>query len=352
LKLVARFLFKQLIWPPVKILFDHPDPFLLMHGGFQIQIEQTRSALERVGVEIEYLRWWDAAQRGDILHYFGRPRPAYVQFAQQKGLKVVMSQLLTGLGSRTAGRRWVQKAVIRASQKFLPAMVTAPFGWEAYRAVDASVSLTPWEAHLMRDMFAVPAEKVHVVPNGVEEVFLESRSTARGPWLVSTATITERKRVLELAQAAVAAQTPLWVIGKAYGEADNYAQRFLQLARQHPKLVRYEGPIQDRTKLAVVYREARGFVLLSTMESLSLSALEAAACESPLLLSDLPWARTVFQGSATYCPVTSEVSRAATVLRQFYDAAPTLPVPPKPMTWLEVARQLKSVYEGLLKTSR
>lgn len=336
----------------MKILFDHPDPFLLMHGGFQIQIEQTRSALERVNLEVEYLRWWDGAQRGDILHYFGRPRSTYVRFAQQKGIKVVMSQLLTGLGSRTTWRRRVQKAVIHTSQKLLPAMVTAPFSWEAYRAVDASISLTPWEAHLMQDMFSVPAKKVHVIPNGVEEVFLESPPVARGPWLVCTATITERKRVLELAQAAVAAQTPLWVIGKAYGESDDYAQRFLEIARHHPKLVRYEGPIQDRAKLAVVYREARGFVLLSTMESLSLSALEAAACEAPLLLSDLPWARTVFKESASYCPVTADVSRAGKVLRQFYDAAPSLPPPPKPMTWVEVARQLKSVYEGLLKTSR
>src|SRR4051794_22758991 len=107
----------------MKILFDHLAPFLLMHGGFQIQIEQTRSALERVGVEVEYLRWWDAAQSGDILHYFGRPLPGYVQFAQQKGMPVVMTQLLTGLGSRTTWRRRAQKAAIHASQKFLPAIV-------------------------------------------------------------------------------------------------------------------------------------------------------------------------------------------------------------------------------------
>ncbi len=338
--------------PGMKILFDHPDPFLLMHGGFQIQIEQTMDALQKASVEVEYLRWWDAAQSGDILHYFGRPRLAYVQFAQQKGMKVVMSQLLTGLGSRVAWKRRVQKLVTHASQRFLPAMVTGPFGWEAYRSVDASICLTPWEAHLMRDMFEVPADRVHVVPNGVEEVFLQSRPASRGPWLVCTATITERKRVVELAEAAVAAQTPLWVVGKAYAESDAYAKRFLELARQQPKLIRYEGPIQDRAKLAQVYREARGFVLLSTMESLSLSALEAAACECPLLLSDLPWARTVFQSGASYCPVSGNVSRTAAVLRHFHDAAPNLALPPKPMTWAQVATQLKSVYAGVLKTSR
>src|SRR5207253_1243209 len=83
-----------------------------------------------------------------------------------------------------------------------------------------------------------------------------------------------------------------------YSKADEYAQRFLQLAQRQPKLIRYEGAIQNRAKLAQAYREARGFVLLSTMESLSLSAGEAAACQTPLLLSDLPWARTAYAGNA------------------------------------------------------
>ncbi len=332
----------------MKILFDHFAPFLLTHGGFQIQIEQTREALRATGVEVEHLRWWDEQQRGDILHYFGRPRLEYVRFAQGRGLKVVMTHLLTGLGSRPAWKRGVQKLVMRAGEVILPAMATAPFGWQAFRRVDASISLTPWEAHLMHDMFAVPANKVHVIPNGVEEDFLKSLPTARGPWLVCTATLTERKRVAELALAAVAAQTPIWVVGKAYDESDAYAQRFLEIARAHPKLVRYEGALDDRARLAEAYRAARGFVLLSTEESLSLSALEAAACELPLLLSDLPWARTVFQQSAAYCPVTCDVSQTAAALRKFYDAAPGLPLPPKPKSWLEVAAQLKTVYGGLL----
>jgi glycosyltransferase involved in cell wall biosynthesis len=336
----------------VKILFDHPDPFLLMHGGFQLQIEQTIKSVSQAGVETEHLRWWDPGQRGDIIHYFGRPPLRYVRFAQQKGFKVVMTNILSGLGSRAGWLRAIQKLATRSSMAILPEMATAPFGWAAMRVVNAALLQTPWEAFLTMDIFGVPASKVHVITNGTEEVFLNSRPVERGLWLVCTAVITGRKRVVELAQAAIAAQTPLWVIGKAYAESDIYAQRFFELARQHPKIIRYEGAIQDRTKLAETYREARGFVLLSTMESLSLSAAEAAACECPLLLSDLPWARTTYQQAASYCPITPDVSRTAAVLRRFYDAAPSLPPPPKPMTWSHVAGQFKVLYEGVLNTSR
>ena len=335
----------------MRILFDHPFPFALSHGGFQIQIEQTASALRAIGVEVEFLPWWDDGQRGDVLHYFGRPTEIYIQLAQQKGMKVVISDLLTELGSRSSPVRLVQKSLIGSIKRILPRSFTARMGWEAFVRADAIIALTPWEAQLMHDMFGAAQSKTHVVANGVEEAFLRATPQTRGPWLVCTATIVERKRVLELAQAAVAAQAPTWIIGKPYSAADPYALQFEQLARAKPQWIRYEGAVQDRARLAEIYRAARGFVLLSSMESLSLSALEAAACECPLLLSDLPWARTVFAAEATYCAVSENTERTAASLKSFYAQAPQLRPPPKPKTWVEVAQQLKAIYERLLITS-
>ncbi len=323
---------------------------MLAHGGAQVQIEQTKLALEALGVEVEPLRWWDAAQSGDILHFFGRMPTGLMRLAQAKGMKVVMEDLLTAQGSRPPWRHQAQKAMMGTVSRVAPGLALI-CAWRSYRLADAVVALTKWEAYLMADVFKTPPERVHVVPNGVEEVFLKSQPAARGKWLVCTATITERKRVVELAEAAVLAKTPLWVMGKPYSETDAYGKRFLELARQNSDVLRYEGPIGDRAKLAQIYREARGSVLLSTMESLSLSALEAAACECPLLLSDLPWAKTTFGESVVYCPITSPAATAGH-LRKFYDAAPNLKPPPKPMTWLEVGAQFKRLYENLLNERR
>jgi glycosyltransferase involved in cell wall biosynthesis len=335
----------------MKVLFYHLMPFALAHGGLQIQILQTRNALAELGVEVEFLRWMDAGQTGDILHFFGRVPTELLCSAQAKGMKVVLAELLTEQGARSRVRLGLEKAARLVMARALPPVITGGFNWDSYQLADACVALTEWEAHLMRELYGAPPGRTHVVPNGVEEVFLNSQLARRGPWLVCTATITERKRVFELAEAAVRARTPLWIIGKPYAESDAYAQRFVALAKAHPAALRYEGPIQDRARLAQVYREARGFVLLSAMESLSLSALEAAACECPLLLSRLPWATTVFGESVCYCPVVS-AARTAGFLRQFYEAAPGLKAPPRPLSWLEVGRQLKRLYETLLSTSR
>jgi glycosyltransferase involved in cell wall biosynthesis len=334
------------------ILFDHPEPALLAHGGMLIQIRQTKAALEALGCQVDYLRWWDETQRADILHYFGRMPPHLLRLAQAKGIKVVLGELLTVQSSRAKWQLWFQRQSIRLLRTLMPVKFTAAFRWEAHRLADAHVALTSWEAHLLSYLFEAPKEKIHIIPNGVEGAFLESRPAARGQWLVCTATITERKRVLELAEAAVWARTPLWIIGKSFSDSDAYAQEFFRLVKAHPQILRFEGPIADRLKLAQAYRESRGFVLLSSSESLSLSALEAAACECPLLLADLPWARTVFQEHASYCPVANSTQLTARVLRQFYDAAPQLPAPPKPLSWIEVAKQVKAVYETLLTAPR
>jgi glycosyltransferase involved in cell wall biosynthesis len=336
----------------MKILFEHSLPFSLAHGGVQIQIEQTKSALEKAGVEVEFLRWWDDSQQCDIIQFFGRPGMAVVRFAQQKGIKVVLSDLLTAQGSRSKTAHRLHGLALRLAGRFLPPALAGGLSSICYQTVDFCLALTPWEAHLMKSVYGASPDKVRVVPNGVEQVFFETSPMKRADWLVCTATITERKRILELATGSVAADVPLRIIGKPYAESDPYHQEFLSLVRANPTLLRYEGGIEDRAQLASIYRQARGFVLLSAMESLSLSALEAAACECPLLLSDLPWARGTFSGTASYCPVTPSVAQTAHALRTFYDAAPIMHKPSQPLTWNEVAHQLKSIYEDLLKTSR
>ncbi|MCE0522937.1 MAG: glycosyltransferase [Methylacidiphilales bacterium] len=337
----------------MKVLIDHATPFALAHGGLQIQVEQTKAALERRGIEVEYLRWWDDRQTGQIIHYFGRPSGNYIDFAHAKGMKVVVAELLSALGSRSGAARFAQKAMIRITQTVLPYSLWGRLSWDAYQKADACVALTHWEAYLMSDMFGADPAKIEVIPNGVEEVFFQPLAEGdRKPaadYLVCTAVIHPRKRVLELAQAAVLAKVPVWIIGKPYSESDPYYLEFLEVQKRNPGLIRYEGGISDRTRLAKIYRQARGFVLLSTMETLSLSALEAAAAKCPLLLSDLPWARTAFGDDAVYAGGSMRPESLSPVLRDFFEKAPSMKATFKPLSWDDVGDLFKAVYVKLLK---
>lgn len=331
----------------MKVLFDCHVPSVLAHGGEQIQAVNTVKALREIGVDADFVNWWDPTQTCDVLHFFGRVGEFYSGFARRKGVRFVMGDLLAA----QTNRNWWQRLPhwgLRLLDRVVGGEIGRQYGWTSYRNADAVIALTSVEAVFMRRMFGVDPKRLHIIPNGVEEIFFANPQTPKSSFLVFTGTITERKRVLELSKAAVEAGVPLWVVGRPYAESDSYYLGFLEVQRGSGGLIRYEGSVEDRGRLAEIYREARGFVLLSNMESHSLSAIEAAAAGCPLLLSDLPWARASFGNFASYCPVSAAQSETARALKKFFDQAPTLPLPPKPMTWREVARELEKVYRAIL----
>ena len=166
------------------------------------------AALEKLGVTVEPLRWWDETQSGEVLHHFNRIPTFLQRMAQEKGMKVVMSAFMSGLGARPAWQRLAQKLVFRAVKPVAPRRLRDLFNWDSYRLLDAIIAMTPYEASLLTGIHNAPPSRVHVVPNGVEDVFLKSQPAPRGKWLVCTASIIKLKRVLKLAQMAVQTEAP------------------------------------------------------------------------------------------------------------------------------------------------
>jgi len=199
-------------------------------------------------------------------------------------------------------------------------------------------------------MFSARPDRVHVVPNGVEDVFFrDSKSkiqNQKSKYLVCTATITERKRVVELAKTAIMAQVPVWIIGEPYTKDDPYFIKFLSVVEKSKGVVKYEGGVSDRAKMATIYQSVAGFVLLSAMETRSLSAEEAAAGGCRLLLADLPWARSSFGSHATYIPLAGK-EKETSQLKKFYERIDVAAKPPMPCRWKEVGKMLREIYESV-----
>lgn len=333
----------------MKIAFDCHVPFCFAHGGVQIQVEQTMAALKREGVEVCPLPWWDDSISPDLIHFFGKPTLSYARLVKQKQIRLVVADLLTSQGSRAVWQR-LPFSIICFFDRLVKGRLRQKLGWSVYDLADACICLTPWEASLVRNMYGARQARIEIVPNGVEQVFLEDRGNpARGDHLVTTVTITPRKRVVEMVQAAALAKVKLRVIGKPYHSQDPYHLLFLQALQEARPWVEYVGPIEDRAQLAGEYRKAAGFVLLSAMESQSLSALEAAACGCPLLLSNLPWAKDTFGLQASYCDL-SRPERTAVCLKHFVASISSAPVFSGVLGWDKVAERLAGIYRSLIKS--
>ena len=76
-------------------------------------------------------------------------------------------------------------------------------------------------------------------------------------------------------------------------------------------------PFLDRRQLAAVYRRASVVVLPSDREGFGLPVVEAMACGTPVIASDIPALREVGGDAAIYCPA-GDASRWADALMAFH----------------------------------
>ncbi|MBA3650730.1 MAG: hypothetical protein H0W66_04420 [Chthoniobacterales bacterium] len=332
----------------MRILFDHPNPFLLAHGGFQIQIEETMRALEKAGVEVEFLRWWDAAQRGDLIHYFSTASNAYLRRAHALNLPVVMTTLFT----ETCNRTPQQLARQRRVKAFLLALpggegVKDQLAWRAFQLCSHNVVGLKAERQVLERVYEVTPDKISVVPLGLSEAYLEAGPGDRhSSHLICTGTITERKNCVELAEMAQATETPILFVGKAYHPADPYWLRFEKLI--DGRWVQHHPHVEEEAEMIDLLRKARGFVLMSDFENWCLSAHEAVACGLPLLVPDQPWSRERFGDQARYFSKAGGIADHA-ILRRFYREAPELPPPRVQLySWSDTAEKLGRLYRRLL----
>lgn len=341
-------------WPRiVKVLFDHAQPFALAHGGFQIQIEQSKRALETAGVDVEWLRWWDDSQKADLIHYFGTPHNAYVEQARCVNLPLVLTPLFTETCNRSVGRLTRQGWMVRA-------ILSLPFGggikrqlsWQTYHKCAHNVVGLEAERRVLQLVYRVPLPNISVVPLGLSQTYLNAGAGARNEThLITTGTITGRKNSVALAEMARAAQIPILFVGKSYHPTDPYWRRFEKLI--DGRWVKHHAHVGSEAEMIHLLHAARGFVLMSEYENWCLSAHEAAACGLPLLVQDQPWSRERFGDQAHYFQRIGVSRQNIEMLRRFYAEAPGLAAPAVKLPgWDEVGRQLRTVYELVLSTSR
>jgi glycosyltransferase involved in cell wall biosynthesis len=332
----------------MKVLFDHPAPFALAHGGLQTQIEQTKAGLERRGVEVEHLRWWDAGQTGQMIHYWGAPSLSYLKAAREKGLPVVVTYLFTATCNRSPWQLKIQGVITRALLA-LPGWggIKNRLHWQSFQVADRMIVGLEAERRVLTTVFGLADERITRVPLGLHRDFLETGKPSRSEsWLITTGTITNRKRSVELAQLARQAEVPILFVGKPYHSDDPYWKEFLALIDD--RFVFHRDHVDTRAEMISLLQSSRGFVIYSQYENWCLSAHEAAACGLPLLVPDLPWSRECFAAGASYLDATM-TSQNRDTLRTFYEKCPSLSAPATQLySWDEVAGQIEACYQSVL----
>ena len=336
----------------MKVLIDFfGPPFFLAHGGAQTQVIETAAGLRELGVEVEYARWWDGNQTGDIVHSFGVPNPTYLQFAKSKGIPVVNTTLFSATCNRPKWQLKIQGSIV-STLLGMPAF--PPWGairsqliWSSFNLCDLNMVGLNAEAEVLRKVYSVPDSKIGMVPLGLSRIFLDAGHGDRsGEYLITTGTITKQKRSLELARIAIAARVPICFVGKPYDPQSQYWYEFQSLIDgKFVKHIPHTDSIEDMVQLL---KGSRGYVHYSDFENWCFSAHEAIACGLPILVPDQPWSRERFGIQANYLPLGNHKENTVR-LKRFYEACPTLSAPVvKLYPWKEVGKILMKNYQRIL----
>lgn len=337
----------------MKILIHCNQPFMLAHGGLQNQIVQTKQALERIGVEAEFLRWWDGDQHGDLIHHFGSAQNAFLLKARIGKLPVVMTSLFSETcnrsGARLALQGWLTRALLAIP---IGEGIKQQLAWRTYGTCTHNIVGLEAERRVLQNVYRVPADKVSVVPLGLSRFYLQAGCGRRNePHLICVGTIRQIKCCIELATMARTARSPILFVGKPYQDSDPYWSRFKTLVDD--QWVKYQPHVNSETEMIRLYHSARGFVLMSDYENWSLVAHEAVACGLPLLIQDQNWSRERFGNQIRYFKGLGATAQNTEILSQFYADAPSLSAPQiKLYSWDDVALVLKRIYERVSSSSR
>jgi glycosyltransferase involved in cell wall biosynthesis len=170
----------------------------------------------------------------------------------------------------------------------------------------------------------VPAGKVTVVPNGVEDVFTPVGPRAEGDYVLAVGTLEPRKNLARIAQAV---DGELRVVGvRGWGGVDP------------PPNVTWLGDVDD-VELAALYRGARCLVYASLYEGFGIPVAEALACGCAIVTSRGSAMEEIAGDDAIYVDPTSVESIRDGIARA------TPPIPRRVATWPDVARRTQTVYE-------
>jgi glycosyltransferase involved in cell wall biosynthesis len=152
-------------------------------------------------------------------------------------------------------------------------------------SADAVVAVSEFTRDELLALTGVGADRVRVVPNGVEPVFTRQGRASEGDYVLAVGTLEPRKNLGAAVEAARLANVELRVVG---------AQGWGGVA-----VPGWHGRVDD-AELAALYRGARCLVYPSLYEGFGIPVLEAMACGTPVVTS---------QGGAT-----EEVAGGAAVL--------------------------------------
>lgn len=330
------------------VLFNVRYPSAWLKGGGMVLVRETQAALERLGVQVE---WVDYAskevQKANIIHYWGGPPSESMWRASQL---LGMKRVVTYLGPSTAGtpdaKSYAQRMVRSCLLKtFGKDRLFGCMGIGIDRA-DAYFFQNDAERNHAIFMYGWNPDRCHAIPNGVSDIFFDEQvAPEKINALFYPAYICPRKNQVAVARAAKKQQIPVVFVGVDQG---NYPEYFEQFKNEiDNKYVIWLGEIINQRRFAALYRGTLGTFLASEGENLPLVFPQSLACGRPVMCTKLPSVESFFGDRIQYCPAATDANFSG-YLRAFYNYCQAGEKQQVDLfSWVDVGRKILDIYKSI-----
>ena len=324
-----------------------------MPGGLQIQARKTYQAINAAGTDFqaELFAWSERDPLPDLYHFMGFPPHQHAIANLIKTAKV--PYVVTILFGCPDNQLAMRMASLRHRMKV--AWLRLAGKRQTVAGASRCITITELDLQAATRTLHFPPERVHLVPNGVDETFFHAAANgwqelhARDPFILCTGAVQKRKNQLLLAQAANEAQLPLVLLGPILPGEENYGVLVHQAMQANKRWGGHwltnlpcESPL-----LVSAYAACRFVALLSNVETQPLSVMEAMAVGKPVLLRSAPYRNSepFKQLPHTAAQTPTEI---ASVLRQVWETGIPTSLP-SIYRWHHVAEKLTAIYRSVLK---
>jgi glycosyltransferase involved in cell wall biosynthesis len=340
----------------MKVAFASQLPLCLASGGLELQVLRTARALQRLGVETEFLDPWKPTFDAALMHCFSSEYQLgdLIERATAQGIPVVVTAVFLPRTFRVAYRMW------RGVDPLIPAKTTFGLRRRILHHASRVIALSQSEARDLVHIFGIGPSSVEVVPNGVDSSIEGARPDAFrerfgvSDFVLCVASVERRKNQLRLIEALRNSRVPLVLIGQGRADEADYVRRVEEEVKRSEDILWIPGLPPDSELLLSAYAAARVHALPSLSEGQPLALLEAAATGANIVMSDLPYLRELFGDYAWYCNPRSPVSIREAVMAAWHAPRGVRYTrrPPWLLSWDDVARRLVGIYEAVLSERR
>jgi len=342
----------------MKVVFGNSIFGYLLYGGAEVQLEQTRFHLIKLGINVELFNQWDKdiLKNVDVLHWFHIDANSFeiIRLAKKRGIKIVVSSIFWPLTNEYLQAIWSRFLSLLYRLK-IPFTTYTALQKEVLYLADAVVVSSDSEGAKISKIFGVSERKIYTVPVGVSQSFINASPDIfvekyhLKDFILCVGRVEPRKNQLNLLRATKDFDIPVVIIGDCTVNSVYY-EKCLNIRHSN---VYFLGKINyDDELLKSAYAAARVLVMPSTLETPGLVALESALVGTRIVITKYGNTYEYFENYVEYVEPYSVRSIREGILKAMN--IPDMKVEElrnKVMnnyTWEKIAEKMYNLYQELI----